>query len=172
VGNWQALMLALSRMNRGITLLMRPEENPITQEYLRFQDSGPTLRTISPDAPMGGVVELTQRFGEGDVIAIMGDRAYGAATLPVEFLGSPAQFPRGPFQLAAAWQCPIVVMFCAKTGVDAYTVDMADVIDIERSGDKRESLRRAMQRYALRLEEFAGKYPYQVHLFEDVWQSK
>lgn len=171
VGNWQALMLALARMERGITLLMRPEENPAVQEYLRIQDVGNRLRMISPDLPMGGVVELTQRFGQGDVIAIMGDRAYGAPTVPVEFMGDPAQFPRGPFQLAAAWGCPVVVMFAAKTGPDAYTVDMADVIHVEREGDRRENLRVAMQRYACRLQEFAEQYPYQVHLFDDVWNA-
>ncbi len=171
VGNWQALMLALSRMERGITLLMKPEENPAVQEYLRIQDSGQRLRMVSPDLPMGGVVELTQRFGQGDVIAIMGDRAYGAATLPVDFLGEPAHFPRGPFQLAAAWDCPVVVMFAAKTGADAYTVDMADVIRVGREGNRQENLRQAMQRYAQRLGEFAAKYPYQVHLFEDVWKA-
>jgi predicted LPLAT superfamily acyltransferase len=170
VGNWQALMLALSRMERDITLLMKPEENPVTQEYLRFQDFGQRLRMISPDTPMGGVVEMTQRFGQGDVIAIMGDRAYGAATLPAEFLGEPTYFPRGPFKLAAAWGCPVVVMFAVKTGTDAYTVDMADVIEIGREGNREENLKRAMQRYADRLQEFAQTYPYQVHLFEDVWK--
>ncbi len=170
VGNWQALMLALRRMDRNITLLMKPEENPLTQEYLRFHDPGKRLRLISPDTPMGGVVEMTQRFGQGDVIAIMGDRTYGSATLPADFLGDPTYFPRGPFQLAAAWGCPVVVMFAAKTGTDAYTVDMADVIEIERDGNREENLKRAMQRYADRLQDFAQKYPYQVHLFEDVWK--
>lgn len=169
-GNWQALMLALARMDRGITLLMRPEENSAVQEYLKIQDPGQRFRMISPDLPMGGVIELTQRFGQGDVIAIMGDRAYGAATLPADFLGEPAHFPRGPFQLAAAWGCPVVVMFAAKTGTDAYTVDMADVIRVGREGDRLENLRQAMQRYAQRLGEFAEKHPYQVHLFEDVWK--
>jgi len=170
VGNWQALMLALQRMNRGITLLMRPEENPVTRARLRFQDSAQPFRFVSPDTPMGGVIELTRRFREGDIIAIMGDRAYAAATLPVEFMGAPAQFPCGPFQLAAAWECPVVPMFAAKTGVDAYTVDMAGIIRVERAGDRRENLRCAMQAYASRLQEFAERHPYQVYLFEDVWR--
>ena len=170
VGNWQALMLALARMDRGITLLMRPEENPITQEYLRFQGGSQALRMVSPDMPMGGVIELTHRFEQGDIIAIMGDRAYDAATLPVDFMGDPARFPCGPFQLAAAWECPVVVMFAGKTGVDEYTVDMADIIPVERTGDRRENLRRAMQTYACRLQEFAERHPYQVYLFEDMWR--
>jgi predicted LPLAT superfamily acyltransferase/uncharacterized protein (DUF2062 family) len=169
VGNWQALMPALSRMERDVTLLMRPEENPVNREYLRFGDFGQRFRLVSPDADFGGVVELTRRFNEGDVIAIMGDRAYGAATARVDFLGAPARFPRGPFQLAAAWDCPVVVLFAAKTGPDAYTVDMADVIEVGRGGNRREHLQRAMQRYADRLGEFARRHPYQVHLFEDVW---
>ncbi|MFH0881103.1 MAG: hypothetical protein V2A34_15435 [Lentisphaerota bacterium] len=170
VGNWQALMLALARMNRNITLLMRPEENPLTQEYLRFQAGSQALRMISPDLPMGGVIELTHRFNQGDIIAIMGDRSYDVATLQADFMGAPARFPCGPYQLAAAWECPIAVMFVSKTGVDEYTVDMAEVIRVERSGNRRENLRRAMQIYARRLQEFAERHPYQVFLFEDVWR--
>ena len=170
VGNWQAMMLALARMKRDVTLLMRPEENPITQDYLRFQKEPGRLRTVSPDEPMGGVIELTQRFEQGDIIAIMGDRAYDAATLSVDFLGAPARFPCGPFRLAAAWDCPLVVMFAGKTGVDEYTVEIADVIRVGRTGDRRENLQRAMQTYAGRLEEFAARHPYQVYLFEDAWR--
>ncbi len=170
VGNWQALMLALARMDRNITLLMKPEENPITQDYLRFQGGAQALRVVSPELPMGGVIELTQRFEQGDLIAIMGDRAYAAATLEINFMGAPARFPCGPFQLAAAWECPLVVMFAARTGVDEYTADMVDIIRVARGGDRRANLRRAMQAYADRLQEFAQRYPYQVYLFEDVWR--
>lgn len=171
VGNWQALMLALRLMKRNVTLLMRPEENPVNKEYLRFHDLGERLRMVSPDTLLGGVVELTHRFRQGDVIAIMGDRAYGAATMPAHFLGASAHFPRGPFQLAAAWECPVVVMFAAKTGTDKHTVEMTDVFRVERSGNREENLHRAIERYASLLEGFAKRYPYQVHLFEDVWAA-
>jgi predicted LPLAT superfamily acyltransferase/uncharacterized protein (DUF2062 family) len=173
VGNWQAMMLALRRMERGITLLMRPEHNPVAHQYLRFDASGAgAVRMVSPDLPMGGVIELTRRFNEGDVIAIMGDRSYDAPALPVEFMGDTAQFPCGPFQLAAAWECPVVVLFAPKTGVDEYTVEIADVIRVERGGDRRANLRRAMQTYADRLSEFAARYPCQVYMFDDVWRPR
>lgn len=172
VGNWQALMLALRRMNRNVTLLMRPEENPVAKEYLRFDGGSNAMRMVSPDLPMGGVIELTQRFREGDIIAIMGDRSYGAPTMPVEFMGDTARFPCGPFQLASAWECPVAVLFASRTGPDEYTVEIADVIRVSREGDRRENMRRAMQSYADLLQEFAARNPYQVYLFEDVWRLR
>lgn len=172
VGNWQAVMLALKRMGRPLTLLMRPEENPVANRYLKFQEPTETFRFISPDTPLGGVIELTQRFQAGDIIAVMGDRAYGSSTLPVDFLGAPAQFPVGPFQLAAAWECPVVVLFSARTGDDEYTVAMADVLRVESAGPRRERVKSAMQAYAHRLQEYARRHPYQVYLFEDAWRKE
>ena len=172
VGNWQAMMLALANLQRNVTLLMRPEENPLTQHYLHFRPQAPRIRAISPDEPLGGVIELTQRFEQGDVIAVMGDRAYDASTMTVDFLGAPARFPCGPFRLAAAWDCPLAVMFAGKTGMDEYTVEWCDIIRIDRSGDRREGLHRAMQSYAGLLEDFSRRHPYQVYLFEDAWRNE
>jgi lauroyl/myristoyl acyltransferase len=100
VGNWQAMMLALAHLKRNDTLLMRPEETPLTQQYLHFQTPRPQWRIVSPDEPLGGVIDLTHRFEQGDIIAVMGDRAYDAATLSVNFLGAPARFPSAP----SAWR--------------------------------------------------------------------
>jgi predicted LPLAT superfamily acyltransferase len=62
-------------------------------------------------------------------------------------------------------------MFAGKTGVDEYTVEWGDIIRVDRTTDRREDQRRAMQIYAGLLEDFARRYPYQVYLFEDAWRT-
>jgi predicted LPLAT superfamily acyltransferase len=173
VGNWQAFLLALSRMKRKVNLLMRAEENEAVKQYLRIDEAGRLIDIVSPDLPLGGVLELTQRMQRGEVVSIMGDRAYGVDTFDVDFLGDKAYFPRGAFHLASAWECPVVVMFTAKTGASAYEVEIAGIIHPTRplGATKHERIRRMMQQYADLLSDYARRYPYQFYLFHDAWSQ-
>ncbi|OGV41900.1 MAG: hypothetical protein A2X46_17765 [Lentisphaerae bacterium GWF2_57_35] len=171
VGNWQAVMLALGRMNRRVNLLMRTEENEAVNQYLRIQEAGGLIDIVSPDLPLGGVLELTQRIQRAEIVAIMGDRAYTSDTAEIVFLGDQAGFPRGAFHLASAWDCPVVVMFTAKTGPSAYDVEIAGVIHPGQTPGtvKRERISHMAQQYADLLSAYAERHPYQFYLFHDVW---
>ena len=171
VGNWQAVMLALTRMNRRVTLLMRPEDNEAVRRSLRIHESNTMMNFVSPDLPMSGVLELTQRMQCADIVAIMGDRTYDAEAVEVSFAGDRAYFPQGAFHLALVWKCPVVVLFSAKTGRNSYDVEIAGVIDPQQAaGDtKRDRIRNMVQAYADWLSKYTERYPYQLYLFQDVW---
>ena len=172
-GSWQAAMSALSKMDKTIHLLMRPEDNVAVRDAVKVDASNQRIKVISPEGHLGGVVEMMRALGQGDVVSIMGDRTYGADSVTVEFLGSPAQFPYSAFHLAAAAKAPVVVMFSSKSGLYVHEVDISDVFDpvLDRSMPKIEALQQWVQRYVRSLEAFIEKYPYQYFAFRDMWKD-
>lgn len=170
VGNWQAVMVALRRMERPVCLLMRDEDNAAVRRTFRYEETFPDLRVISPEQALGGVVELMRLIESGHVVAMMGDRGYGFRTMGVSFVGDTAAFPQGPFSIAAAMDCPVVVLLSARVAPRAYDVEIADVIHPRQEGHTRkQQVGASLQRYADLLNDYLVKYPYQSSLFYDVW---
>ena len=171
LGNWQVVMTALSRFDRNVKLLMRPEDNPAVAETLRISANAGKISIISPEGELGGVVEIMEALKQGDIVSIMGDRSYSFSAVDVRFLGDPARFSCGAFHIAANARCPVVVLLSAKTGTYEYEVGVAGVFEpVYQAGiPKREQLTGWVQAFAGVMEEYVARYPYQCFLFYDIW---
>ena len=174
VGNWQAVMTALQRLDKPVCLVMRPEDNRAVRESLNIDRENERIRVVSPEQFLGGVPELVSLLQSGWVVSLMGDRSYGYNSLEVNFLGDPAHFPHGAFHLAAVVGAPVVVLLSAKTGTWQYRVETAAVYrpQYRRGAGKREQLKEWVQDFARVLEKFVQQYPYQCFLFHDVWNER
>lgn len=173
VGNWQAVMNSLGGFRRKVNLVMRPEDNPAVQESLRLDESKQTLGIISPEGHLGGVVDVMNALGRGEIVSLMGDRSYGFSPVEVEFLGDRAAFASGAFHVAAMAECPVLVLLSAKTGTHDYRLEVAAVSQprYQAGMPKREQLRGWVQEFARVLERYLAEYPEQCFLFHDIWQK-
>ncbi len=173
VGNWQTVMHSLEKLNRTVHLLMKPELNPAIRDAVKVDAEESQLKIISPELPMGGVVEVMQALEAGDIVAIMGDRAYGADSVEVDFMGSPANFPYSAFHIASTTGCPVVVLLSSKTGVNAYSVNMAEVLrpQVKRGRNRKEQLQEWVQKYADILSNYLLAHPLQYFIFHDIWKD-
>ena len=171
VGNWQAVMHSLERLNKTVHLLMRPEGNPALRAAVQVDAEASRVKIISPDHHLGGMVEVMQALEKGDIVSIMGDRTYGADSVDVNFLGDTARFPYSAFHIAASVGCPVVVLLSSKTGINAYSVDMADVLwpQLVRGQDRKVQLRDRVQQYADILQNYLLAHPLQYFIFHDIW---
>ena len=128
---------------------------------------------VTPDS-MGYMLEIRNRIKRGELVALLGDRMTpGASSVRVEFLGSPAPFPTGPFSVAAALRCPVLLIFCIGRDPNVYEVHcehFADRIELPRRHDE-EALRKVVQRYACRLEHYARRAPDNWFNFYDLWSG-
>lgn len=172
-GNWQVALTALKRLGKRVYLLMRREDNPAVQEYLNVGHEEGNIRIISPDDDLGGIIEIMDVLSKGDVVSIMGDRRYGSKFSKISFLGDYACFPFSAFAIAAAAECPVVVLLAAKVSDYEYAVDVSGILYPRcKSGrEKGEQLAPWVQEYAGILEKFTDKYPYQCFLFHDIWKD-
>ena len=173
VGNWQVAMTALSRFGKTVYLMMRPEDNIAVKKTLNIDSEAESVRIISTDDSLNGVIETMKALKNGNLVSIMGDRTYGFNAAEALFLGEDVRFPYGAFSLASAVQCPVVVLLSAKTGVKKYIVDVSHIIPAPAGvrGKKDEEIKVALQEFADVLEEYVKAYPLQWFAFRDVWKS-
>jgi predicted LPLAT superfamily acyltransferase len=173
-GNWQVALTALEKLGKPVHLVMVPDRNPGMQRALYPDGEAGKLRIISPERYLGGVVEILKVLRRGEVVSMMGDRGYGASAVEVAFLGDRAWFPYSAFSLAAAAQCPLVVMETTKISSYSYAVDMSNVLYPRYQGrrDRAGQLQPWVQEFVNQMERFVQANPYQCFLFRDVWQRE
>jgi predicted LPLAT superfamily acyltransferase/glycosyltransferase involved in cell wall biosynthesis len=168
VGGWQSALPFLRMMagEQPVSLLMNEAESVEVRRHVRSDDGG--FHVILPTDGPGCVVEMVMRLQRGEIVSIMGDRAYGGQTAAVQFLGAEAYFPVSAFAVARAATCPVVVLFVPKRGITSYCLEVAR-IDLDVTD--RTAIRTALQRYADLLTDFTQRYPLQCFLFHDVWKK-
>ena len=158
---------------------------------LVFTDNAARFRQVQEEiAPQAGVnlipvsdigpetaIMLQQKLDAGEWVAIVGDRTAinrqrGGARRVVwsEFLGRPAPFPQGPFILAAALRCPVLLMFALKQRgkLRIYCEFFADPLLLPRAR-RQQALQQAVDRYAERLAHHALISPLDWFNFFDFW---
>lgn len=128
---------------------------------------------IGPDT----AILLQQKLDAGEWVAIVGDRTAvhrqrGGERRVVwsEFMGHPAPFPQGPFVLAAALRCPVLLMFALREQgrLRVHCEAFADPLSLPRA-QRQQALQATVDRYAERLQQHALIAPLDWFNFYDFW---
>ncbi len=174
IGNWQITMEALRNLDRAVCLVMKEERNVTLRETMNFPGAGNKIRLLRKNSSPELVIDILKKLDEGYPVAIMGDRRYGQKTRQVDFLGEKAHFPYNVFSLASAADCPVVVLFSAKTSLKEYVVEIPSIIyteDLEEGEEKDGKFVAGLKKYIKELESYVERFPHQCFLFEDVWEE-
>lgn len=119
------------------------------------------------------IFKVQERIMAGEFIALLGDRTgLNEKTITVDFFGRPAQFPVGPFTMAALLKCPVLLTFglySEPNRYDLYCEPFAEQIRLPRK-NRDEELRKLVQRFAHRLEDYCRKAPDNWFNFYDFWE--
>ena len=152
-----------------------------------YGDNAETINTflgaLNPDADLqlihirpgdvSSTFEIRRAIERGDFVVIMGDRVGidGGSCHRVQFLGAPARFPLGPFQLAALIGCPVMVATATREGLARYRVDSEPLYAGGRvpRAEREKVVQELVERYAAYLERACLKRPYQWFNFFDFW---
>lgn len=120
-------------------------------------------------------LEVRAAIERGEFVAIMADRVGldGRGTQRIPFLGAPARFSEGPFQLALAVGCPIMVAFALRRGEARYEVISEPLYAGGRvpRAERAKVVRELMERYARSLEQACLSAPHQWFNFFDFWEA-
>lgn len=171
VGNWQAAIPSLTHFCMPVSLIMLHETNPAVHRALKVAQNQADIHVVGADQFLMKVPHIVAALQERQLVGLMGDRAYGAPTVPVSFLGETAYFPYSAFGIAASVGCPILAMFVARTGCGRYAIDTPLLLEpAYRTGIQRQrQLAEWVTHYASALETFARRHPYQCFQFSDLW---
>jgi len=121
----------------------------------------------------GSALEIRAAIERGEFVAIMGDRVPlsggGARSLP--FLGAPARFSEGPFQLAALIGCPVIVACARRIGDGRYRVESAPLYSGGRvpRAERDVVVGEMLGRFVRHLEQMCFRAPYQWFNWYDFW---
>jgi predicted LPLAT superfamily acyltransferase len=136
--------------------------NPQSQARLFQVDS------LGPET----VVLLKQKLDAGEVLLITGDRTppHGRHATRAHFLGHDAAWPVGPYVLAAALQCPVLLFFCLERpgGYEVHYEPFAERLELPREA-RAEALQACAARFASRLARHCAAAPLQWHNFYPFW---
>ena len=109
----------------------------------------------------------------GEIVGILADRAPpGHRQMPATFLGGAAQFPVGPFILAATLAAPVVLFYGIRIGKRRYVIRFAPFAGrvVLRRASRAEDLRRYVQAYAAALEHQCRAHPFNWFNFFPFWE--
>lgn len=138
--------------------------------------AGVNLMPVSDIGPETAIL-LQQKLDAGEWVAIVGDRTAvnpqrGGERRVIwsDFLGRAAPFPQGPFVLAAALRCPVLLMFALQQQgkLRIHCEPFADPLLLPRA-QRQQALQQAVDRYAARLAHYALLAPLDWFNFFDFW---
>jgi len=121
------------------------------------------------------VINMQAKVEANEWIALVADRTSVSRTgrsATCNFLGEPAEFPEGPFILAALLNCPVYFIFCLKNNgrYEVHLERMTDALVLPRA-TRQQELQRVIEIFASRLEQQCLTFPYQWYNFFDFWQK-
>jgi predicted LPLAT superfamily acyltransferase len=173
-GNWEIAGHLLKRLSRPVHVVMYDGERSNIKEILEEITGNRSFHIITiKDHDLSHVFAISEALGRGDLIAMHGDRFLeGSRTQACSFLGKEAKFPLGPYYMASQFNVPMSFVSTMKETHSHYHFYATSPITIfeGKSRERKESIRKAMERYALELETQVKKYPLQWFNFYNFWK--
>jgi predicted LPLAT superfamily acyltransferase len=119
------------------------------------------------------MLKVRERLDEGAVVGMLADRTLGEdSVLPVDFLGSIAYLPVGPFRMAALLRRRVVFMTGVYLGDNRYRIGFEPLVDFTHiaTGQRGAMVNAAVTRYATLIAQHCRQTPYNWFNFFDFWQ--
>jgi predicted LPLAT superfamily acyltransferase len=110
LGNWEVAGQFLSRLEVPINVTGFDNESGQIRALLN-QASNAKFRLIPLTGSPTDAIALVAAMRRGEVVAMLGDRAYGSVSARIPFLGGMASFPIGAYVMAAMAGAPLIHVF-------------------------------------------------------------
>ncbi len=173
LGNWEVAGQLLNRLNAPVSILMYDEEHQKIKEYLSGVMVKRDFEVIPIKEDGTHLFEIRKALSEGRLIAMHGDRfVEGNDVYRVRFLGKEANFPVGPYHLAAKFNVPLLFVYAVKETRFHYRFHAEPPMMLSCPGNlekRKEVIRTVLQKYVSLIEEVVTKYPYQWFNYYDFW---
>ena len=176
VGNWEAAGQLLSRIDARIEVPINvtgfDKETPEIRSLLD-QASRAKFRLIPLTGSPTDAIPLVAALRRGEVVAMLGDRAYGSPSARIPFLGGMASFPIGAYVMASIAGAPLVHVFNLREAGGHYRFfGFPPQRPQMPSHDQRDGyLRDCAARFVKDLETILKRDPLQWYNFYPFWED-
>ncbi len=115
IGNWDVAGNLLRGIKANVSVVMYQNEHEKIQALLASQKKQAEFNIIPIGNDMSHLIKIHAAIKRGDLVCLHADRYLeGAKTERINFLGKPAKFPIGPFQLIEKMKVPYSFVFAVK----------------------------------------------------------
>jgi lauroyl/myristoyl acyltransferase len=165
LGNWETGLALLASRGRPVHVVLRREEIDADAIAMRLR-ARPGVRPVAAGESPLDSLDLLLALRRGEIVAVQGDRAWGAASYEVPLFGAPARLPAGPFLLAQAAGAPLALVCVPFLGHRRSRLMVEGPIEV---GPGPAGPPAAAAEFAARVETVVGRYPTQWFNFFPVW---
>jgi predicted LPLAT superfamily acyltransferase len=170
LGNWEAGGQLLGRTKVIVNIAGFDREVAAIRGMLG-EAARARFRYIKLDGSPTDVLPMLAALRRGEIVALLGDRAYGTPVTRVPFLGDLAPFPVGPYMVAALAGAPLIHVFSVREpgGHYRFLGYPPENLTAPAHAERPAFLRDCAARYAHRLEAMVRRYPLQWYNFYPFW---
>nr|MDP2191265.1 acyl-CoA synthetase [Rhodoferax sp.] len=174
VGSFEVLR-AVGRQQPGLRVAMVMYEKNARKLNAALGAINPAAQQdIVSLGQVDSMLRVNELLDSGSVVGMLADRCLNHdVSRPLPFLGAPAEFPVGPFRMAAILRRPVLFMVGIYGGKNRYDIHFETLADFSSlpAGGRDAAVQAAMARYALLLEQHCRTAPYNWFNFFDFWQA-
>ncbi|MFN7959886.1 MAG: lysophospholipid acyltransferase family protein [Thermoanaerobaculia bacterium] len=169
LGNWELGGVFLREKKLPVSVVYVPDQSPTAEAFRGQLRRGSEIHEIAidPKAELSSLPVL-RALKEGRIVALQGDRDFNDRGEWVDFLGTPAPFPLGPFQLARITGAVLLPSFIVYDPEYRFEIHIGSPIRVDQ-GERGEAIRRGLAEWVAVLEKAVRRWPTQWYTFYDFW---
>jgi len=182
VGNWETGAPFFADYGKKINIVIYDAEHRKIKEMLEKNGIEKEYKFIPVNKDnLEHVFKITEVLNKKEYVCFQGDRYVNTERLlTCDFMGKPAQFPAGPFLLAARMKVPVVFYFAMREPKRTYHFHFSSEAlpargGVPRRGEvvggkKKRPEQLLLEEYAKALEDIVKQYPEQWFNYYKFWQ--
>lgn len=170
IGNYELAGYSLKADNKPFNALVfsNEKESVMLKRQEQFLPNNIHMVMVKPD--MSHIYEINDLLTRGETLSIPGDRIFGSQkTFRLPFLGSEAEFPQGPFTVAASRNLPVLFVAVMKQKRKKYHIQVSELPYDTTLPSVKDKAQEIAQSYCAELEQTVRKYPLQWYNYFDFW---
>jgi predicted LPLAT superfamily acyltransferase len=172
VGNWEAAGHLLKRLNTRINVVMFDGEHERIKNYLDEVTGGKNFNVIVIKNDLSHVYAISDALSRNELICLHADRFLeGNKTERKLFLGAQAEFPAGPFLLAAGFKVPVSIVFAFKENARHYHFYGSEIVERNEAQNKAQFTELLLDKFVEQLEQKIRLYPVQWFNYYNFWTN-
>lgn len=174
IGNWEVGGKALDFLDKKINLVVLDGEGPAIKEYISDILTDRNVHFINIGNDFSHLFKIKQALENKELVAFLGDRFIdGNQTVKIDFLGEPALFPLGPWQMASYFNVPVSYVFAVKESrrqYRFYATPLKIIPSVKNPKERSELVVDSIKEYVSEFERITRKYPLQWHNYYNFWK--
>jgi predicted LPLAT superfamily acyltransferase len=171
LGNWEIAGHFLKRLQTRIHIVMFDGEHRQIKNYLEQVTGKRNMNIIVIKDDISHIYEINEAFKNNELVCMHADRfVEGNKSITGNFLGENAQFPIGPFVLAATFKVPVSFVFAFKETDRHYHLYASEIMEYAK-GPRDVIMGQIFSDFLMQMETKVKQYPEQWFNYYNFWQQ-